>query len=153
MPTKEQIATTTEHIKDVIGRRYIEGDGDMCSCWFQPEGGGRVGMTVFQGVPVGTPEPFVDLPDRAKVELLVTYVDWKGFVDWQERSLVIQRVIDGESPALWMDGIDATKGRDHGKEQFKRILTDDSVQKYEQHLNEATERALARMQGKEGREV
>ena len=45
MPTKEQMDAAVEHINDVIGRNYIEGDGDMCSCWFQPEGGGPVGMT------------------------------------------------------------------------------------------------------------
>ena len=49
MPTKDQIATVVANIKDVIGRNYIEGNGDMCSCWFQPEGGGRVGMGLFKG--------------------------------------------------------------------------------------------------------
>jgi hypothetical protein len=38
------------------------------------------------------------------------------------------------------------------EDQFKLILSGDSSRKYEQHLNEATERALARMQGNEGRE-
>jgi hypothetical protein len=38
------------------------------------------------------------------------------------------------------------------QEQFKHILAVDSFQKYGQHLHEATERALDRMQGKEGRE-
>jgi len=106
MPTKKQMKTASRDIADVISRNYIEGDGDMCSCWFQPEGGGRVGMTLFQKVPVGTPEPFTDLPNRAKVELLVTYVDWKGFSDAQERS-VIQRILNGDSPEFWMDGIRA----------------------------------------------
>ena len=58
MPTKEQMDTVVDHVRDVISRNYIEGDGDMCSCLFQPEGGGRVGITVFQGVPVGTPRAF-----------------------------------------------------------------------------------------------
>ena len=35
------------------------------------------------------------------------------------------------------------------QEQFKAILSADSFQKYGQHLNEATERALDRMQGKD----
>jgi uncharacterized protein YbjQ (UPF0145 family) len=44
------------------------------------------------------------------------------------------------------------------KERFKQILEEqrsagDSGKKYEKHLNEATERALTRMQGKEGREL
>jgi uncharacterized protein YjbI with pentapeptide repeats len=107
MPTKEQMETASTHIADVISRNYIEGDGDMCSCWFQPEGGGPVGMTLFQGVSVGTPEPFVELPNRAKVDLLITYVDWKGFTDAQERR-VIQRVLDGKSRESWMEGIEAT---------------------------------------------
>ena len=64
MPTNEQIAAAVTEIKDVIGRRYIEGDGDMCSCWFQPEGGGVVGRAMFMGAMDGTPEPFVDLPSR-----------------------------------------------------------------------------------------
>jgi hypothetical protein len=159
MPTKEQIASATEHIKDVIGRRYIEGDGDMCSCWFQPEGGGPVGMTIFQGVPVGTPEPFADVPYRGKLELLLTYVDWKGFSLSQE-SDVTHRVIDGKSPELWMDGIDVTRSHDDGKEQFKRILEEQTIdhkaarlrdtgQDHEKFLKEATERALASMQVKD----
>ena len=106
MPTKKQMATASKHIADVIGRNYIEGNGDMCSCWFQPEGGGPVGMTLFQGVPVGTPEPFTDVPYRGKLELLLTFVDWKGFSHSQE-SDVIHRVIDGKSPDIWMDGIQA----------------------------------------------
>ncbi len=152
MPTKEQIEITTEHIKDVIGRRYIEGDGDMCSCVFQPEGGGPVGVTVFQGIPTGTPEPFVDLPSWGKVELLVTYVGWKGFSD-SERSLVLQRVVDGEISDLLMDGIEATKSPDDGREQFKAILAGDSCKKYEQFLTTSTELALDRMQRKGGIEI
>ena len=147
MPTKEQMATVAEHIRDVIGRRYIEGDGDMCSCWFQPEGGGRVGMGLFRGVPVGTPEPFADVPYRGKFELLLTYVNWEGFSHSQE-SHVIQRVIDGKSPDLWMDGIGKEKVSE--PDQFKGILAGDSVKKYEKHLDGATERALARMQEKSG---
>ena len=163
MPTKEQITTATEHIKDVVGRNYIEGDGDMCSCVFQPEGGGSVGVTIFQGVPVGTPEPFADLPSWGKAELLVTYVGWQGFSD-SERSLVFQRVLYGKNPDTWMDGIAVTKSADHGKELFKQILEEqrtdyqaarlrDTGQDHEKFLNEATERALDRMQGKEGREI
>jgi hypothetical protein len=163
MPTKEQMDTVAHHVKDVIGRNYIEGDGDMCSCVFQPQGGGPVGVNVFQGVPVGTPERFADLPSWGKIELLGTYVGWKGFSE-SERSLVIDRVLDGGSPDLWMDGIDATKSEDRGKELFKAILAEqstdyhaahlrDSGEDYEKFLKEATERALARMQGKDGREL
>ncbi len=162
MPTKEQMETVVVHVKDVVSRNYIEGDGDMCSCVYQPEGGGRVGITVFQGVPVGTPEPFADLPSWGKVELLVTYVGWKGFSDAQ-KSDVIDRVIDGKSHDLWMGGIDVTTNHDHCKEMFKQILEEqkidyqaarlrDSGQDHEKFLKEATERALARMQGKEGHE-
>jgi len=164
MPTKEQIATATEHIKDVIGKRYIEGDGDMYSCWFRPEGGGPVGAGLFQGVPVGTPERFADLPSRGKVELLVTYVDWKGFDGLQE-DRVIERVLDGNSPDLWMTGIDVTKSPDHGREQFKKILEEQAVdyqaarlrdtgQDYEKLLKESTDRPMVRVQEneKEGRE-
>jgi len=104
MPTKEQMETASEHIKDVIGRNYIEGDGDQCSCWFQPEGGGAVGMTIFQGVPAGTPEPFAEMPSKAKAELLATCVGWDGFTDG-ERADVINRVLDGEDMEFWMDGI------------------------------------------------
>jgi hypothetical protein len=166
MPTKEQIATVVANIKDVIGRNYIEGNGDMCSCWFQPEGGGRVGMGLFQGVPVGTPEPFADLPSQGKVELLTTYVDWKGFTDVQKRS-VINVVLEGESHNFFevmMDGIKPSVANPE-KEQFKRILEEQTIdyqaarlrdtgQDYEKFLKEATERALDRMQGKEkeGRE-
>jgi hypothetical protein len=44
------------------------------------------------------------------------------------------------------------------QEQFKAILSaknnaGESLQRYEKHLNEATERAMARMQGKDGREI
>jgi hypothetical protein len=39
------------------------------------------------------------------------------------------------------------------QEQFRAVLVGDGFQKYEKHLNEATERALARMQGNEGREI
>ena len=96
MPTKEQMKSVVEHINDVISRRYIEGDGDMCSCVFQPEGGGPVGVTLFQGIPVGTPEPFADLPSWGKIELLGTYIGWKGFSE-SERSLVIDRVLMAEA--------------------------------------------------------
>ena len=107
MPTKEQVNAAILHIADVIGRRYIEGNGDMCSCWFQPEGGGPLGIRIVQGVPVGTPEPFSDLPVKARIELLDVYVDWEGFDNAQESS-VIQRVLDGESPEFWMDDIQIT---------------------------------------------
>lgn len=155
MPTKDQIATVVANIKDVIGRNYIEGNGDMCSCWFQPEGGGRVGMGLFQGVPVGTPEPFADLPSRGKVELLTTYVDWKGFTDVQKRS-VINVVLEGESHNFFevmMDGIKPSVA-DPAKVQFKQILAGESGQKYGKELSESIDRAFARMQGKEreGRE-
>jgi len=38
-------------------------------------------------------------------------------------------------------------------EQYREILAGDSFRKFEKHLNQATERALDRMQGKEGREL
>jgi hypothetical protein len=149
MPTKEQMAAAAEHIRDVIGRRYIEGDGDACSCWFQPEGGGPVGMTVFQGVPVGTPEPFSDLPARARIELLDVYVDWEGFNDAQEWS-VIQRVLDGESPEFWMDGIVPDAALEISKELFDRGMTGESPQGCGQFFTESEVRALSRMRGKDG---
>jgi hypothetical protein len=104
MPTKEQMKTAFRQIADVIGRNYIEGDGDQCSCWFQPEGGGPVGRSLFQGAPVGTPEPFTDLPDKARIELLVDCVDWEGFTGTERRS-VQQRVLEGGGPESWMNGI------------------------------------------------
>jgi hypothetical protein len=104
VPTKEQIEAVIEQIKDVESRNYIESDGDQASCWFQPEGGGVVGRALFQGAPIGELEPFADLPSRAKAELLVTCVDWEGFtVD--QRHDVSRRVIDGEGPPFWMDGV------------------------------------------------
>ena len=126
MPTKEQIDAAVEHINDVIGRNYIEGDGDMCSCWFQPEGGGPVGMTVFQGVPTGTPESFSQIPAKAKVELLQTYVRWEGFTVLQE-SNVIRRVLDGQSADEWMNGIepdDVTKKPETGTDLAAELRAD-----------------------------
>jgi hypothetical protein len=96
--------------------------------------------------------------------LLVTYVDWKGFDGLQE-DRVIERVLDGKSPDLWMTGIDVTKSPDHGREQFKKILEEQAVdyqaarlrdtgQDYEKLLKESTDRPMARVQEneKEGRE-
>ena len=104
MPTEEQIATVRAQIEDVISRRYIESDGDMCSCWFQPETAGPIGMTIVDGVPPGKPEPFNEIPRKAQIELLASLVDWQGFDDSQELG-VIQRVLDGESPDFWMGGM------------------------------------------------
>ncbi len=92
----------------------------------------------------------------------MTYVGWQGFSDSQ-CSLVFQRVLDGKSLDTWMDGIDVTKSADHGQVLFKQILAEqkidyyaaglrDTGEDYEKFLKEATERALARMQGKEGHE-
>jgi hypothetical protein len=152
MPSQKQIAVVVDQIRDVIGRNYIESDGDECSCWFQPEGGGPVGRALFMGAVDGTPEPFIDLPTKAQVELLVTCVGWEGFSPL-ERTLVQQRVLDGQDSEYWMAGIDATRDHERGREQFRQILAGDSFQKYGTHLNEASERALDRMQGKEGREL
>jgi len=149
MPTKEQMQTTTEHIKDVIGKNYIEGDGDECSCRFHPEGGGTVGRALFVGATDGRAESFKDLPWDAQVELLMTCVDWDSF-SHALRWCIIQRVQDRERPDMWMDGIEVTKSHDDGREQFKAILAGDSCKKYEQFLTTSTERALDRMQGKEG---
>lgn len=158
MPTKEHMATVAEHIRDVIGRRYIEGDGNQCSCWFRPEGGGPVGMGLFQGVPVGTPEPFADLPYRGKIELLITYVHWKGFSLSQE-SRVSHRVIDGESPDVWMDSIAPSRNE---KALFAEIMQDTSLRKmpedptisrtYDQQLQDATERGDRQRKEQEGHE-
>ena len=106
MPTREQIETAREQIEDVISRRYIEGDGDMCSCWFQPETPGPIGMTLVKGTLEGMPEPFMEIPRKAQVELLHEFVNWDGFSDAQELT-VIRRVLDGSSRNSWMDGLDA----------------------------------------------
>lgn len=130
MPTKEQIESVAEHIRDVIGRNYIEGDGDQASCWFQPEGGGVVGRALFQGAPIGTPEPFPELPSKAKAELLVTCVDWEGFT-FDERRDVSRRVIDGESPEFWMDGVQASRGLDPEIEQkIDRFISEKDINGY-----------------------
>jgi len=106
MPTDEEKETVSEQIEDVIGRRYIESDGDMCSCWFQPETAGPIGMTIVQGTVEGTPEPFNEIPRKAQIELLHEFVNWKGFSDGQQFT-VMQRVIEGECRDTWMEGIDA----------------------------------------------
>ncbi len=149
MPTKEQMGTASTHITDVISRNYIKTDDDRVDRWFQPEGGGRVGMGFFEGVPVGTAQPFTDVPYGGKLELLLFNVDWKGFSHSQETD-VIHRVIDGKSPDLWMDGIEVTKAVDPNKEQFKQILAGAGGQKYGAQLSEAIDRAFARMQEKTG---
>lgn len=104
MPTKEQMATVRAQIEDVISRRYIESDGDMCSCWFQPETAGPIGARVVNGSPAGEPEPFNEIPTKAQVELLTAFVDWEGFDDSQAWG-VIQRVMGGERADSWMDEV------------------------------------------------
>jgi hypothetical protein len=151
MPTKEQIERAMEHLKDVISRQYIQTDDRRVYYGFQPEGGGNLGIEFFEGTPVGTPQPFSDVPFGPKLDLLLFCVDWTGFNHLQETQIT-QRVIDGKRSDLWMDGIDAPQSHDSGKEQFKAILAG-SVQKYGKHLNDAIDRALARMQGKEGHEI
>jgi hypothetical protein len=84
-------------------------------------------------------------------DAMAIVIDWHGFTEAQKDG-VIQRVIDGIEPEFWMDGIDAIRGHDRGKEQFRQIMAGFRCQKYGEFLNDATERALARMQGKEGRE-
>jgi hypothetical protein len=125
MPTKEQMETASKHIADVISRNYIKTDDDRVYHGFQPEGGGRVGMELFENAPVGTPEPFSDVPFGPKLDLLLFCVDWKGFSHSQETD-VVYRVIDGKSPDLWMDGIEVTKAVDPMKEQFKAIVGGES---------------------------
>jgi hypothetical protein len=105
MPTEEQITTVRMQIEDVISRRYIESNGNLCSCWFQPETSGPIGMTIVNGPPPpGNPEAFNEIPGKAQIEILDTLIDWKGFDDSQEVS-IIQRVLDGKSPDLWMEGM------------------------------------------------
>jgi hypothetical protein len=93
----------------------------MCSCWFQPEGGGAVGSGLFQGVPVGIPEPFETLPRRGKIELLMTYVGWYGF-SHEEESAVSDRVIENRSPEQWMNSIEV-------KPTLQGVLDGNSVSK------------------------
>lgn len=106
MPTKEQMETAREQIGDVISRRYIEGNGDLCSCWFQPETPGAIGRTLVKWTLEGIPEPFMEIPRKGQMELLHEFVHWEGFSDAQELT-VIQRVLDGEIRDSWMDGLDA----------------------------------------------
>jgi hypothetical protein len=104
MPSKEQMELTRLHIEDVTGRRYIEGDGDMCGCRYAPEGGGIVGDAYCVPPEPGEAVPFSSLDETSKVELLTTYVSWEGF-DFAQDGIVIRNVLDGKAPAKWMDGI------------------------------------------------
>ena len=105
MPTTRQMKTVRSHIADVIGRRYIEGDGDMCSCRYAPEGGGNVGVTYCHPPESGETVPFAELDETSKYELLTTYVGWDGF-DFEQDAVVMRNVIDGKGDADWMSGIE-----------------------------------------------
>ena len=157
MPTREQMAAAPTHIKDVIGRNYVEGDGDMCSCWFQPEGGGPVGRTMFQGAPVGVPEPFAELLSRAKVNCSLPALIGKGSAT-RRTGCVIDGVIDGEGPDFGRMASSRMAWKTppgSGSSKFclssaggqPPAIAEESVQKYGKFFKESKERALSRMQG------
>ncbi len=150
MPTKQQLDRVTDEIEIFVGGlEVVRLEGQR----IVPATASREGEYLF----------WEDLVDTQRRDALALVVDWRGFSEGQKDS-VIQRVLDGESRDSWMDGIDVTKGHDDGKERFRKILEEqkidyqaaglrDTGQDYEQFLKEATERALTRMQGKEGREI
>ena len=78
MPTREEMDAAIEQIGDVIGRRYLEGDGDLCSCRYAPEGGGNVGFTYCYPPEPGEVVPFAALDETSKFELLTTYLYFPG---------------------------------------------------------------------------
>jgi hypothetical protein len=106
MPTRHQIVSVTEDIADVASRRYVVGDGHMCGCKLWPEGGGKLGSGYCYPFDNDGQEsiPFAQVPGLQKVELLATYVSWRGF-DENQQSDVIRRVLRGESTAFWMTDI------------------------------------------------
>lgn len=132
MPTKDQMDQVKNGIELFVGGlEVVRLEGDRVI----PASASREGDYLF----------WDDLIETQRRDALAIVVDWHGFTEAQKDG-VMQRVVDGEEPEFWMDGIDMTKGHDHGKEQFKAIMSGE----YSQFLEEATERALARMQGKEG---
>ena len=98
MPTKKQIENAVGLIKDVISRDYVVLRGtEYLSGGSQPLGWSLI----------DPPEKLFPMLETAdKIAVLGKYVDWEGFDDDQKRS-VIQWVVDGYSPKLWMDGIEA----------------------------------------------
>ncbi len=150
MPTKEQIFRVTDEIDNFVGGlEVVRLEGER----IVPASASREGEYLF----------WDDLVATQRRDALAIVVDWQGFTEGQKDS-VIQRVLDGESRDSWMDGIDVITNHDHCKERFMKILAEqkidyqaadlrDSGQDYEKFLKEATERAQARLQGKEGREI
>lgn len=150
MPNKEQMLQVTDAIELFMGGlEVVRLEGDLIIA----ASVNREGEYLFWN----------DLLDTQRRDALAIVVDWQGFSESQKDG-VIQRVLDGESPDLWMAGIDAAKGHDHGRDQFKRILEEQTIdyqaarlrdtgQDYERFLKEATERALDRMQGNGEREL
>jgi hypothetical protein len=139
MPTKDQMDHVRNEIEDFVGGlEVVRLEGDRVV----PASASREGEYLF----------WDDLIATQRRDAMAIVIDWHGFTEAQKAG-VIQRVIDGVEPGSWMDDIDATRGHDRGKEQFREILAGVRCQKYGEFLNDATERALARMQGKEGREL
>jgi hypothetical protein len=137
MPTKDQKDRVANEIDLFLGGlEVVRLEGDRVI----PATASREGEYLFWN----------DLSETQQRDALAIVVDWEGFTKIQKDS-VIQRVIDGEDNAFWMEGLDAAKS--HQQEQFREILSGVRCQKYGDFLSDATERALARMQGKEGREL
>lgn len=90
-PTRDQIEATIERIKELSGITYMEGEEYDAGDQHPP----RPGLE---------PIPFHALTSGDRVELLAMLIDWEGFTDAQ-RGTVIRRVIEGQAPESWMEGI------------------------------------------------
>jgi hypothetical protein len=97
MPSREQMATVIEHIKDVIGKRYYH------EIYLEQDGHPEFDV-VSPSAEIDDSETFDTLPTRAKIEPLNRDVDWEGFTEAQKDG-VIRRVLDGQEAEFWMDGI------------------------------------------------
>lgn len=88
MPTPQEIETVSQRIEWLQSMSYLIEDGKLAS--------GPVSDAVA---------PWWDSLSREQQDTVLREdVNWTGFTEAQENS-VIERVLDGQEPEFWMDGI------------------------------------------------
>jgi hypothetical protein len=85
----------------------------------------RVGMNVYpiEGMEGRRVLFWDELVGEQRRIALATVIDWNGFTEGQKDN-VIQRVISGESPEFWMEGIQGQfQAPNNAKAEFSQILS------------------------------
>lgn len=127
MPTSEQIEAAVEQIFALTAeefRGFTNWKDDRLLCeWYRTK-------DWDDGIEGTEKRSWQDLGDEGRNHVLRGNVDWSGFTEAQENN-VIQRVMEDESPDLWMDGITPDD-----KPLFKEMREDEAAAKVRDGLSE-----------------